>query len=524
MYSKLSVSFIIALAILLLAACGHDALVEEAAPVQTPQNGKTVIVTASIALTNACFVGAKVNWKKGDRIQLFFVQDSKDPVEGLAVNLTEDAISPDGTIATFEITVPDGIDKSKAYTLYGTHATNPVTVEDGKILVLAISTVFVGLESLGLGFLSWVAPIGFTAAVNPGENVSVTFRHLAALNLIELKNISSAKTRITNIDLLPVDASAPLWYFPLNGANYTKAHYDLITGEVEYKIASATTINHTIELFPNFKTTNVRIVFPTNNSAPEIKLSMKIDDVEKLSVNSKPAQKAPQQAGKAYWLYGVWDGTKLEFTGSDFAPLPPSFPPFPATHVFARLAKFNVGATPKTWAESHKNNASGYYTQENAAAACPVGYRLPSVVEMEKFMPSPQITFNATTGLAYSILGTGVEHTAYRYRRVGVFEQNNLDSHWEITGRYLGTEHDGVEISTVVQEEWWAAGNGNDIVHIFPACGSEAFAGVMGRHGKYWTSSKTQSNRGWGLSFYSENAILADESPSFAISVRPIKE
>lgn len=75
--------------------------------------------------------------------------------------------------------------------------------------------------------------------------------------------------------------------------------------------------------------------------------------------------------------------------------------PFPSNHVFTRLAEYNIGPTAKQFAKSHQNDASGYYDWSLALSACPEGWHLPSIEEMNELMP-PHANY-----VGYSSTGVG---------------------------------------------------------------------------------------------------------------------
>lgn len=204
---------------------------------------------------------------------------------------------------------------------------------------------------------------------------------------------------------------------------------------------------------------------------------------------------------------------------------------FPDTHVFARLAEYNVSDIHGAFTDSHKNNRSGYYTWEEAKTACPPGYHLPSKEEFNRFIPDIEVIAFTDKVVAYRIVGDGVARAAYRYELVGNFGdayEEELTSHLKITGRYLGTNYpEEVSDSTISNESWWNDHNGNDVVRSFPAagmCNSDGNTKLVGFRGFCWVSDSAETNP-WHMFFDSKKIKIANnfgESEKF--TVRCVKD
>lgn len=206
------------------------------------------------------------------------------------------------------------------------------------------------------------------------------------------------------------------------------------------------------------------------------------------------------------------------------------YPVFPDTHVFARLAEYNIGSTAGTFAGSHKNDSSGHYNWDKAKDACPPGYRLPSKDEFNLFIPDSENKISFTNKVAYRIIGDGIDCTAYRYELVGNFEEGAVDSQLKITGRYLGDNYPKeITENTISDESWWGVHNENDIVRIFPAAGnynSSSPFKLKGEEGFYWSSTRNESLSGnaWHMHFNSRGVNIKDESTTYKLTVRCVKE
>ncbi|MGI6074358.1 MAG: hypothetical protein ACOYEA_06940 [Fermentimonas sp.] len=180
--------------------------------------------------------------------------------------------------------------------------------------------------------------------------------------------------------------------------------------------------------------------------------------------------------------------------------------PFPESHVFVRLAEFNIGKTAQQFAISHNNDAIGTYEWSQAVFACPAGYHLPSLKELNTFMPphSDYVKWGSSVGnVGYAILGDANNRTAYRYEKVGTFAEGSLDARIKITGRYLGNSD--VTLETISDPKWWESTNLNDVVKFFPANGRTNQSGKLenvGVRGHYWSSDEKDGSIAYFMSIY----------------------
>jgi hypothetical protein len=132
------------------------------------------------------------------------------------------------------------------------------------------------------------------------------------------------------------------------------------------------------------------------------------------------------------------------------------------------------------------------------------------------------------TGLSDS--NDGIDCTAYRYELVGNFEEGAVDSQLKITGRYLGDNYPKeITENTISDESWWGVHNENDIVRIFPAAGnynSSSPFKLKGEEGFYWSSTRNESLSGnaWHMHFNSRGVNIKDESTTYKLTVRCVKE
>lgn len=203
--------------------------------------------------------------------------------------------------------------------------------------------------------------------------------------------------------------------------------------------------------------------------------------------------------------------------------------PFPVTHTFYKLAEFNVSDTPGVFTDSHKNDKSGYYKWEQAKTACPDGYRLPTKVELYDFAPS-FFSFPSDSEIYYAIIGEGTNKAAYRYQKFGKygwFGKEDMDAHFEVTGRYLGETFSSVDIQTISNEEWWKKHNEKDITKIFPAAGVKFSNGRMesSRQASFWSSERRgDEDVVWHWNTSEFGASIGVYSIEYHFSVRCIRK
>lgn len=190
------------------------------------------------------------------------------------------------------------------------------------------------------------------------------------------------------------------------------------------------------------------------------------------------------------------------------------------------LAEYNVAPGGKTFVDSHANNASGYFSWEDALNINISGYHLPSQDEMRAILvpseSSARYDINMTkavdelivvAGEAYSVrseytsTGNGILYalrfaqgtkkdklTAYRYERVAL-SAGALESGVKITARYLGNSFMG-NLSTIANEAYWQNNASQDVRRFLPATGVKISGGAvsdLGLKGLYFTSTETST-------------------------------
>lgn len=257
-----------------------------------------------------------VTWKEGDKIKPYFVQGTAI-VEGTEITLTDEHLSDNKKNATFNIAVPDDINTANPYTLYCVHGSSS-QIARGKILVDFSYTPFFPFSG-GYGSVSpdtYYTPITASAEIAFGvPTTSLTFNYLGAMQIICFKNAAGAEVAYTEMELVQVNpADAAGFYAYKNGEGAPR--YDLISKEVIYYGVSQGVISGSIWSDDVRKFS--RFVLLTGNTMPATRLKVKIDGVQKESINATSASAVPHQAGNAYCVYALWNGVDLQLTDKDF--------------------------------------------------------------------------------------------------------------------------------------------------------------------------------------------------------------
>lgn len=262
-----------------------------------------------------------VRWKAGEKIKHFFKQ-GETLVEGAEIALTAENLTNDKKTATFTLPLPAGIDAAKPYTLYSTHGAR-VTAINGKVLLNLSNQAFIFLEGAGLTPVSYAAtPITAVTPVAPGTQAAVAFGYPCVLQAIRLKNATSSNLLLSGIDLEQTDPAAPAgFHVPRTDGPLL----DLVSGVVGIGTVETPTLP-TMGIEAGLTATLYRFVLPTEKPMATVKLKFRIIEgtiiggTNVTSINAK-ATTVTQQAGNAYYLHAVWDGTNLQLTDKDLEPV-----------------------------------------------------------------------------------------------------------------------------------------------------------------------------------------------------------
>ena len=294
--------------------------------VKNPEQTRKLTLTASmpdddpttrVALEKKDNNTIALTWETNDELQLLFVQNDFKKKTTVKVK----SITEEGKKAQFDIVLPTEINDG-TFTLYGIYGggglddTNPAIVtlpaNPGDATSLAdVQTrkdVILYFESANID------------ATNP--KAAVSFQHLGSLFNITLKNTATSNLEnIKGARLVGVGGDGN-WAYNNNAGAQT---YNLLTGEFENKgtagnyISFATT-SSTLAANDEISFWGWYPPLPDKNW-PELKLELWDETTANYTTaNNKAARGKSTAAGKAYYFYAIWNGSKLSFTNSSFTP------------------------------------------------------------------------------------------------------------------------------------------------------------------------------------------------------------
>ncbi len=309
----------IASALILFAGCAENEIENEQPTPET--EGRTIVITASVPdessqtrLSLTPDTDSKdiiVKWKAEDVINFVFVKGTM-PKQS-TVTLAEQNISSDGKIATFDLTIPQGI--VAPFTLYAIHGASFNFGEWYDKINVNVSPVGFSLLS-GLNNVPTWGEVTVTPQTDP---IEIQFNHLGLLQCLNFKNSSGAALSITPT---LVNDGGPTWYYKPDGGNVP--YYNLLNKQHVDATGTPPTAG-TVTIPSGDPVLLAQWVMPQNVNTPQIKLNAQPDVGQPIvSANCKPARSSAMQTGKAYHLYALWDGTNLYFTGNNTFTPPPT--------------------------------------------------------------------------------------------------------------------------------------------------------------------------------------------------------
>ncbi|MEA4917645.1 hypothetical protein [Proteiniphilum sp.] len=260
----------------------------------------------------------KLIWENEDQIQLCFIQGETKEKRTVTVK----NISSDGKRADFDINVPESFAMG-TFDLYGVYGGQGLDDTDPSIAVLPATPwqTYTGLEGVQ-SRKDVMMTFKATGLDVDAPSATVSFRHIGSLFCVKLKNGSAGSWN--SIARVQLTAATDGWAY--NNSGDEGARYDLQA-----------------ESFVSGSPTNSAILFDNNSKDmgldeinefwawyppvpdvnwPELRLEVYNPESVKIasSANRKAARVAPTAAGKAYYFYAFWDGSKLNFTDDTFTP------------------------------------------------------------------------------------------------------------------------------------------------------------------------------------------------------------
>ena len=321
---KTKLSILVVLLLLVVTGCDKNEIIEKQPDLT---DNRSLTLTASMpdesaTQTRVAFTqdgkDIKLIWENGDQIQLCFIQGETKEKRTVTVK----NISSDGKRADFDINVPESF-ATGTFDLYGVYGGQGLDDTDPSIAVLPATPwqTYTGLEGVQ-SRKDVMMTFKATGLDVDAPSATVSFRHIGSLFCVKLKNGSAGSWN--SIARVQLTAATDGWAY--NNSGDEGARYDLQA-----------------ESFVSGSPTNSAILFDNNSKDmgldeinefwawyppvpdvnwPELRLEVYNPESVKIasSANRKAARVAPTAAGKAYYFYAVWDGSKLNFTDDTFTP------------------------------------------------------------------------------------------------------------------------------------------------------------------------------------------------------------
>ena len=246
-----------------------------------------------------------VQWKDGDKIQIFIRQDGK--VYQLESSSTVYDISSDGKTCSFELVLPKSVKPDRDYDIIG--VTGVEAYINGEDVIASCDLKRVGIDSDDAPLL----PMWFTT--KKGSN-QAKFRHLCAYEVLYVYNSSESSITFKHSGF---EVMTP-WYkysdkVVLTGNNfsgYEAGQNDAVSNEITIPAGETGTI--VSWYIPRFDVTDETPGGTINNA----RLKAVINGT---AVTTNDAMRAYKNfaRGNAYYMGADWDGSTLSFS-NDFCP------------------------------------------------------------------------------------------------------------------------------------------------------------------------------------------------------------
>ena len=295
-----------------LAGCKDTELFNDTTTTTTTPGQRTMTIKATMpideSMTRSITQDAEsldilLRWQVGDSgIKLIFKQG--DNIIEAAKEASIKAVEEEGKVGIFDVEVPEQIDTSKPFDLYG--VTSWLTnVNDGKIQA-GVQEYRITLPDYTRSTL-YTIPVWFQIKnINAIENVNVSFRHLGSLAVITIKNKTGQAVSSRYFSIIRSNEEDSPFYYEYH--SYLAPFVDLLdfNSPVEYQKCGFVHQEPILSLTPYRTTTFVQWICPNGNQVPEAVVEMgNIRSVNTLS------PRPPLKIGQAYHVYAVWDGDNL---------------------------------------------------------------------------------------------------------------------------------------------------------------------------------------------------------------------
>lgn len=353
----------IALIMLLFAACSNEDVFDGIDKNPELATGRTISLTATmpdgsddapntrVSLTQDADRNIDLKWMKGDVIEVAFMQGENGPeiVELSSYELMDADILDDGKRARFNLTIPDVIDLDKPIHLCGVYGGGGLRVEDGgggpgpmpmniggggrdEKNIFAVmptnpgsATSLADLDSpTSIESRKDVMLYFFSFDVDVAKPQMANFIHIGSLFNITIKNTSA--TTLTNLSAARLVGIGGWGDWVCNVGKGGGVFKLLEEGFYEAaKLGNYISLKAPAETLAPNELMTFWGWYPPNPEAvsPELKLEL-IANNTYTSFNTKAerTEATTAVAGKSYYFFAEWDGTKLGFSDQDFKPQP----------------------------------------------------------------------------------------------------------------------------------------------------------------------------------------------------------
>ncbi len=287
-------------------------------------------------------------WEANDEIYLAFVQGEGESAVAVGDTVSVTKVTNSGKTAEFQFELPQGIDPSADFKLYGVYGGEGLNA-DAPTLAKLPANPGEG-TSLNDKRIRENVMLYFQSEVPTGtSNVTVEFHHVGSLFKIRVKNSSTAPlTNITGARLVGQEATNTEWAYNNAGGG----EFNLVSGAFTEAGTAGNQIFFTspVSVVNGGETVDFWAWYPPHPDKvwPELKLELVngSGDAFQVTTNSKPSRNEATAAGRAFRFYTVWNGSVLQFSDASLS-VPEKTPfgirPESAELMFAKQLNADLG-------------------------------------------------------------------------------------------------------------------------------------------------------------------------------------